>query len=349
MLLRTVPYLAGEHIVCSIIPKEAIGDELEKKGLRVIYLNCAKWYDLRVFSRLYRTLIHEKPDLLVTYLLHADIMGRMVGTYAHIPCIVSSIRCAHQDKRFWVFLSRLTTGFADHFVSVSTSVKEWMVQTLGAPKEKITVIHNGISFPSLEKKLSNRLRDHLNIPLDHLLMTYVGRLDPQKGLSYFIDAVELLRHRLTIPFTVLIVGDGGLYDQLTHQTQRLHLASCIRFLGMRQDVPEILMASDIFVSPTLFEGISNAIIEAMSYALPIVTTDIPENRELIISRKNGILVPIKNSQLLAKEIEALASDPKRREALGAAARQTIHDAFRIEETIQQLNQLFNDLYVRYCR
>lgn len=346
MLLRTLPHLEGTHSVYSVIPREKIGEELEAVGVEVCYLNLRSFFDVRVPIKLYRWLRADKPDILVTYLLHADIIGRVIGRLARIPIIVSSIRCAHQDKKLLVWLSRLTAGLANHYIAVSEFVKSWTTERLHVSPEKITVIYNGIE---LAQPIANTdLKSTLQITSNHAIVTFVGRLDPQKGMPYLIDALHELQTKSIAEFTVLIVGDGPMREELENMVKKCGIVN-IQFLGFRRDIPVILSITDIFISPTLFEGISNSIMEAMNAGAAIITTDIPENKELIENNQNGIVVPARNSSALADSLAILLKDPEKRAKLGIAAQETIHKHFTISTTIQQLNELFSNLYVRNRR
>lgn len=350
MLLLTLPKLAEQQMVCSIIPRQKIGEELEALGTAVHYLNLRSLFDIRAPYKLWRLLRRERPDILVTYLLHADIMGRIIGRLASVPVIVSSLRCAHKDKPWLVKLSRWTVPLAHHFVAVSSSVQRWAEQQLRVPADKITVIHNGLVVPTLPTNvMKQQLKQRLQLPADHDIVTYVGRLDPQKGLEYLLTALALLPETIHQQLTVLLVGDGPSRASLQQQANNVGLGSLVHFLGFRRDVTDLLAVTDIFVSPTMFEGISNAIMEAMSLAKPVITTDIPENRELIDSNQNGILVQVCNSTALAQHIESLLQHPIERDRLGQNARATMLRQFSLEYTLERLNQLFRELYVRHRR
>lgn len=346
MLLKTVPHLEGSHSVYSIIPREKIGEELEAVGVEVRYLNLRSIFDIRIPFRLYRWLRTDKPDILVTYLLHADIIGRVIGRLARVPVIVSSIRCAHQDKKILVWLSRITAPLAHSYIAVSEFVKTWTVERLHVSPEKITVIYNGIELAAPVNPSDSK--PDLQISPNDIIVTFVGRLDPQKGMPYLFEALHELKNKRTENFTVLIVGDGPTREHLEGMAKEYALSN-VRFLGFRRDIQSILSMTDIFVSPTLFEGISNSIMEAMNAGVAIITTDIPENKELIENNQNGIVVPARDSSALAASLDALLNDAEKRSKLGTAAQETIHKHFTISATIQQLNELFTTLYVRNRR
>lgn len=348
MLLRTVSKLEGDHSVWSIIPRGKIGEELEAMGVDVRYLNLRSIGDIRVPLRLYQWLRQTQPDIIVTYLLHADILGRIIGRLTKVPMIISSIRCAHQDKHLLVWLSRLTAPLAHAYIAVSQSVKLWTIQRLKVPADKITVIYNGVDCNGVDCNGIDSVGPTKITTHHPLTISFIGRLDAQKGLTYFIEAIRLLTTKSVPPYQVQLVGDGIEKARLEELITRYGLAQ-VTLLGFRRDITAILGQTDIFVSPTLFEGISNSIMEAMAAGLPVITTSIPENLELIENNQNGIVVPARNAQALADGIELLLNDEKLRQHLGAAAHATIRERFTIETTIKQLNQLFASVYVRNRR
>ncbi len=347
MLLRTIPKLEGEHIVCSIIPKAPIGELLEKKGILVEYLNITSFFHIARLWKLVRLIKQERPDMLVTYLLHADILGRVIGRLTGIPIIICSLRCAHQDKKILVWLDRITSGLADYYIAVSEAVAQWAINILKVNPKHISVITNGIDISEVEN--THISQDNVNKKYVGTVISYIGRLDPQKGITYLLKSIVLLRQSYHKPFTILIIGDGPLKAEVEQIISDEKIGDIVKILGFQKNVAHFLAISDIIVSPTLFEGLSNSLMEAMAAGKPVITTDIPENRTLIQSDINGILVQPKNAQALTDAQKDLLEDPQKAANLGMAARLTIHKFFTIEKTIQQLDQVFLSLYKTTAR
>lgn len=349
MLLRTVPKLTGEHVVCSIIPRAKIGEELEKLNVPVYYLNLRHFFDIRVVFKCYKLLRQNKPDILITYLLHADILGRIIGKCARVPIIISSIR-AHQERKALLTIIKYTRFLVNYYIVVSETVKQWAIKRLKLDHKKIHVIYNGLLVPPIRTQNSKQTaKQRLKIPEQAITLSYVGRLDNDKGTEYLITALSKLKPLLNQPFLCLIVGDGPNRISIEKQIQTLGLTNYVHCLGVQRDVATIYEATDIFVSPTLSEGMSNAIMEAMSYGLPIITTDISENRELINHAKHGILVQTKDSNTLAEALYTLCINPEIANKLGQEARKKIEEKFAIDTTITQLNNLLQHVYVRNRR
>lgn len=343
MLLRTLPKLEGEHIVCSIIPRAPIGELLEESGIKVEYLNIESFLHIARLLQFIRLIKREKPDILVTYLLHADIIGRIIGKITRIPIIVCSLRCAHQDKKLLIWIDRITSTLANHYIALSEAVAQWAIHTLRVPSEKISVIKNGIDIQEIVPP------DRTKKMYSGTVISYIGRLDPQKGIIYLLESIPLLRKNYRKPFTVLLIGDGPLKKEVQQIVSTNNLDKIVKILGFQKNIPLYLAETDIVISPTLFEGMSNSLLEAMAAGKPIITTNIPENRDIIETNSNGLLVEPRNAQTLAEGLEQLMNNPAEAARLGQAARLTIIEHFNIATTIEKLDQFFLSQYTTRVR
>ena len=180
------------------------------------------------------------------------------------------------------------------------------------------------------------LRESLSIKADNFIIICVANLHINKGHRYLLEAFETVyqEHPAT---RLLIVGDGVEYNNLKNQIKEFQSKNNITFLGRRTDVPELLKISDCFVLPTLFEGQSNAIMEAMASGLPIITTDIPENQALIDDKHSGILVPIKSSDELVHALQLVLSSKTYRESLGTTGKSFLGKKFTLIKTTADLS------------
>ncbi len=345
MLLKTLPRLQDgfDNRVCCITGHGPIGRQLENAGIPVFYL------DLRLMSafgsilQFRNTIKNFQPDLLVTYLIHADLFGRIFGYIFGVKKIV----CSQRGKLLqWEFL-RLADFLTKHLVTkyiVQTEVaKQELMQKLRLPAGKISIIPNAIDLTEFEFELDKeKKRASLGLSTNNMIITCVSKLRYGKGHEYLLEAFEEI-YKEHPKVKLLIVGDGERKQELLNQTLPYSSRSSILFLGNRYDVKEILRISDIFVLPTLGEGMSNAIMEAMASNLPIVTTNIPENQELIKDKNTGIVVPIRNPLLIATAIVSLVDKEGERSLLGKNAKQHIATKFDILATIKKVSALYNQL------
>lgn len=342
MLLRTLPRLSGwTHIVCSLTTIGAIGRELQEQGIRVIALEEKKLLRPSVYRKVVRLLRKEKPGILQTYLAHADIIGRFAGKRAGVERIVCSIRSKLHEARFLPMIAfyAFTSPLVDDYLFNSHTIAAWYKRR-GIPQGKITVIPNGLEVERFTRTIDREAkRRSLGIKEDALVIGCVAKLRREKGHVYLLEALKNLVK--TYPRAVLLlVGGGPLEGELQQSVASQGLAAHVRFLGDRVDIPELLQIFDVFVLPTLYEGMSNTLLEAMAAGLPIVTTDIPENRELIHGGEHGILVPVKSAERIQEAVSCFIEYQEGAQRFSRNARGRVVSVFQISKTIEQLGHFY---------
>lgn len=345
MLLKILPRLQ-EHFdnrVCCIVGHGPMGKRLEDAGVSVVYLELKNVFDFGAVLRFRRVIKEFQPNILVTYLIHADLFGRIFGRLFGIKKIICNQRGKLLQWEFLRIIDRATKFLVTAYVVQTETAKHELMEKLRLPEEKFTVIPNAIDSKEFEFELDkNRKRAILGLLENDIVITCVSRLRRGKGHEYLFEAFENIHndHQNT---KLLIVGDGEQKQAFLNQTKNYPSKSDILFLGNRDDVKELLKISDIFILPTLGEGMSNSIMEAMASELPIITTDIPENRELIENRKTGILVPIKDASSLAKATKDLLDDIQQRRILGENSKKNISKNLDTRVVILKLTIFLNEL------
>lgn len=347
MLLKTLPYLQDDfdNRVCCLIGHGPIGKRLEEVGVPVYYLELKNTLDFGIIWRFRKVIRDFQPDILVTYLIHADLFGRIFGRLFGIKKVMCSVRVKLVQIKYLplLFLDGLTSLLVTHYHFNSKTVADMYRRFFFLPERKITVIPNGLEIEKYQILIDTRKkRQDLCLPEDSILIGCVGRLEKQKGQKYLIEAFSELvqQHPSAI---LLIVGDGAERKFLETLAKKLEVNNVVKFLGKRNDVPEILKLLDIFVLPSLYEGMSNALMEAMASGLPIITTNILENRELIRDSRVGILVPPKDSNSIAQAINSLVNDFGMRNALGDNAKSYIIESFNLPSTISRMRNFYLSL------
>lgn len=216
-----------------------------------------------------------------------------------------------------------------HTVAVSQAVRENLQKD--ALIYDAEVIYNGVKFDKTSRTVKH-ITNYTGIKIG-----CIARLAEQKGLSYLIEAMKILEEQ---PIKLFIVGEGEWRDKLLAQTERLGLINKIEFLGYRSEVMEYINSFDFCVLPSLYEGFGLVAIEAFMNGKTIVATDIPGVNE-IVNDKNGVLVPVKDSERLAEAIKLLASDSSLREILANQAKKDYEERFSY--------RIFVDSYRKYYR
>lgn len=346
MLLRTLPLLSDfKHTIVTLKKRGELAEQMKQKGIKLINIGQNNFLDIFSYFRLLKVIKKENPNVVITYLFHADAVGRIFLQLTTKYRVVPFLRTTYNHKKYWLarFFEKITKYFVKNYLANSESVKNFYVNKIGVKKEKITVIPNGIDlafYNNIER--DENLRASLGIKKEEVAIICVANLHINKGHKYLLEAFENI-YKENGNTKLLLIGDGEEKENLLKQIVKYNSKNDIIFLGKRNDIPQLLKISDIFVLPTLFEGMSNAIMEAMAAGLPIITTDIPENKELIEDKITGILVPAKNSVALAQAIEKLISNSKERETLGESAKEKMKESFNIDIIISKLCQLFKSL------
>nr|MBI3614609.1 glycosyltransferase [Nitrospirota bacterium] len=181
-----------------------------------------------------------------------------------------------------------------------------------------------------------------HVPDDVPVIGILGRLTHQKGHVYLLRALPLLLAKFP-SLRCLVVGDGELREELQGLAAALGLSEHCLFLGVRQDIPEVLAALDVLVLPSLSEGLPYAALEGMAMGKPIVATAVNGVPELIQDGANGRLIPREDSKALARAVEEVLADPSTGRALGQAARKTVEQEFSAERWVDQLESLYERL------
>lgn len=349
MLLKTLPRLQNtfDNRVCCIRGHGPMGKRLENAGIPVFYLNLRP---ISIFVSIFRfrSIIKDfRPDILVTYLIHADLFGRLFGRLFGIKKIICNQRGKLLQWEFLRIVDYATKSLVTKYIVQTKIAQRKLMQKLRLPKERFMVIPNAIDTEEFNFGMDRgKKRAELSLASDDIVITCVSKLRRGKGHKYLLEAFEQLRHyserrqksHTNRRFKLLIVGDGEQKEILLKQIESYKSKSNILFIGNRNDVKELLRISDIFILPTLGEGMSNALLEAMASGLPVITTDIPENRELIKDERTGILIPPKNAAALAEAISFLAADPQKQKLISRNAESAIFEKFDLQRIIRKFSQ-----------
>ncbi len=335
-LSRLIPSLEKtfENRICCLIGRGPMGKIFADKNIPVYYLDINNVFDFfNPFVVLkFRKIIKEfKPDIIATYLIHSDLFGRIWGRFFGVKKIICNHRGSLLQWEWLSFLDKITSFLVTKYVFQTLSAKKEISRRLNIEPKKTTVIPNVINLEDFEFEIDNSKKSkELGIPEENLNIVSVSNLRKGKGHKYLLGAFDRVYRQGHENMNLLIVGDGDQRPILEKQAKICESGDHIYFLGRRSDVLEILKICDIFVLPTFAEGMSNAIMEAMASKLAVITTDIDVNKDLIKNNYSGILVPVKNSDVIAENITKLLKNPEERTRLGENAYNEIKDKFIIE-------------------
>lgn len=294
--------------------------------------------------RLVSNLRRLQPDVVMTMLDFADTVGRPAARLAGCPVLLSSIRVRNVSKPFWRrWVDGKTIRWCQKVVFNSRHVADYSRRKEAVRAEQIVVIPNGVNDLRVGHDQWRRdFRKRLEMEEEETaLIGAVARLHPQKNLTLFLRALAQLS--TDRPWKAVILGDGPARHALLGEARILGLTDRVSFLGARTDVESWLAAMDLFVHTADFEGMPNAVMEAMAMGLPVVASDVDGTRELIADGQNGFLVPAGDAAGFAERMEELMEKRELRLRLGKEAHRTVLDRFGMARMVGDYDRLFHSL------
>ncbi len=328
-----------EPSVCCLTRGGDYESELRAANVPVSLLGKKGRYEISILWRLRALMREVRPEIVHTWLFTANSWGRSAAWLAGVPIILGSERAVDRWKRpVDRMADRRLAAVSAAVIANCEAVKQYCVDVIGIPADRMRVICNGMDLSRFDAAFVRALREGVR-----LRVGTVARLEPQKGISYLLDAMDLLRSS-GVDAELWIVGDGPdrpALDAAVQSSQRL--SECVRFLGRRDDVPALLGQIDLFVMPSLWEGLPNAVMEAMAARLPVVATNVDGTPELVIDGETGLLVPPRSAEALADAIAKLLADGALRLRMGQAGRQRVEQQFTEDRMIAETEALYREL------
>lgn len=315
----------------------ALVERLQSNGIPVTCFGAKDVRDLGVIWRLAKELEKIRPALMQCFLFHANLVGRIAAWWAGVPRVVCGIRVAERRSRVPLWLDRWTQGLVDHNVCVSRAVAEFSIQSAGLAESKVSVIPNGVDFERFSTATAIE-RASLGLT-DAPLILFVGRLDPQKAPFVLLEAFARLSQRHG-DWQLLLVGEGPLRQSMTDWIAQHQHTKNICLIGFRSDVPQLLKTADVLVLPSLWEGMPNIVLEAMTAGLPVVVSRVEGTDELISDRETGLLATPGSVEDLERKIELVLNDREFSAKLAFAAQQSISKGFTVDKMVASYEQLY---------
>jgi glycosyltransferase involved in cell wall biosynthesis len=330
----------------SMTPLEEMGRRAVTEGLPITSLEMqrgrAEW---RAFQRLVEVLQAWRPDVLTSFMYHANLLGRLAGRWTRHPLIVTSIRSERNGSALRDRFMQLTNWMDDCCTTNSQEVADSLRQR-GLLSNKVRVIPNGVDIAALTAPAGERLRTRTALglsPTDFLWLA-VGRLTPQKDYPTLLQAFG----GVADPSARLwIAGRGPLLEGLQQQAGGLAISPVVKFLGVRDDVAALLAAADGFVLPSAWEGMPNVVMEALAAGVPVVATRVGGVAELVEADRSGFLVPARDPEALAAAMRKLMALPaEQRREMGARGRDHIAAHYSLEAMAERWIALYRELLSR---
>ncbi|HEX8248696.1 MAG TPA: glycosyltransferase family 4 protein [Pyrinomonadaceae bacterium] len=329
-------------------------------------LDCRSLRDILTgVSRLRKEIARFRPDLIHTHLWAANVIGRSAGFLTKVPVLSSIHNPEYEPEVFTdttelnskkLFVARSLDKWTARvgcrkMLAVSRYVKESASRHLDFPLEKIEVLYNPVDVSDLCSG-SNRTRamllNELNLPPDSSILLNVARVAPQKGLLYAIQALAEIRRKFPETHLISVGGkdDAAWLARLEREIEKLGLKNNVQLLGARRDVKDFLYNCDLFVFPSLFEGLGIALTEAMAVGCACVASDIKPLDEFVEAGVDGILFPPGNSSALAEAAIDLLENEKKRQAIGTAAQEKALSLFQPQPAADKLIEIYFSMVKR---
>jgi len=340
-----------QAVVCSLKKPGYFARCLQQQGIRVYSLDMPEkvngltpLYFLLGFFRLVYFIKKEKFALIHSFLYRANLLARLAGSVGGVSHIISSERCLTRHKHpLAVWFDRCTVPLSRYVLANSKAVAEQLRVRERVSPEKIRIIYSGIDQKEqLTQERITTLKSSFGISSQEYVIGCVARLHPDKGLEDLLLAGAIIGKNFSF-FRILLVGDGPQKVYLQEVAHKLGIGQQVIFTGFRSDVDSLIQSFNLFVFPSLEEGFSQAIMEAMIFAIPIIATRVGGMPEIIISNKTGILVPPHEPQVLAREILRLMHNPGLAQKLGEAGKFQVRNNFSFPQCLEQIENLYEEL------
>ena len=345
MVLNLVRHLPArfEPVVCCINQAGPIGEEIRKTGTPVSVLGLTPGlrhpWDL---SGIRRYLRETEPAIVHTFLLTASLYGRLAAILEHVPIVIGTeVNIYERKRRHHIVAERMLMSKTDRVIVSANSVRDFYVDQIHADPGKIDVVYNAVDWKSIQPSMPReQMRESLGLRPGAKVAGMIARLTEQTGHRYLFQA---LTTQALADVQLMVVGDGELREALLAEVQDLGIASRVHFLGARRDLGDLLAAMDVFVMPSLWEGLPLSMILAMGAAMPVVATEVAGIPEIVVDGESGWLVPAGNSLALATALADVFKDGARAAKIGKAARDFVLPRFGVDGYVKSVVGIYDEL------
>jgi glycosyltransferase involved in cell wall biosynthesis len=334
-----------EHAICCLAERGPLAAEAEAAAVPVFCVD--EFPGLRhpfAFARLIRIIRTFRPTIVHTHLQSANLYGRLAARLARVPVVVATEHNVYVAKaRRYILVERFLAHITDAMIAVSGPVRQFLSAQLAVPLSTIRIIHNGVAPSAPTPRGLAELRERLGTAgATAIRLGTVASLTAKKGHDVLLRAVARLQG-YGIFCSLVVAGEGPDRRRLELLSEQLGVSAHVHFLGHVPHPADVLDGIDVFVLPSLVEGLPLALLEAMYAGRACVATAVGGVPEVIRPGDNGLLVPPGDEVALAEAISTLVRSVDLRRRLGVAARQAIEDGFTEAAYLESLTALYLEL------
>lgn len=327
-----------------------LSQELKCLGIPVHIFKEKRYNPFWLFIKVKQVLSKEKVQILHTHRYKENIIGGLASLFSGVPYRVKTVHGLDEPLKgvqkmkanFYNFLDSWTTKFLFHrIIAVSSDIGGRLKKQHSGPP--IVWIHNCVDLQKIKVNKSKiEVKRSLGIKEKLPVIGTAGRLVPIKGLDYLLQATPIMLSKFP-GLKVLIVGEGPEREKLEKLASRLGVDSQVIFTGQREDVWDLIFAMDLFVLPSLSEGIPMALLEALALGVPVVASNVGGIPEVLAHRQTGLLVPTKDERALADACLCLLEHREKARLLADRGRKLVQDKFSAETMAQKVTHLYRSL------
>jgi len=324
---------------------DSFSDELHGVSVDTEPVQADSWGRRREVARLSAFIGRVRPHVVNPHLFRSTLVAAPVAKW-HGATVVET----YHGREGWrgsllrggFVPDRVVSRFVDRVIAVSEAARSFLISGKGYAAEKVVVVPNGRDLSTFRPGAArDAVRKELGLDRAVPLVGVVGRLEPQKGHAYLLEAWPSVLAEFP-DARLLIVGDGSLRSRLQTRAHELAVADRIIFAGFRADVPRVLDALDILALPSLYEGMPLTAIEASAMARPVVATAVDGTPEVIREARTGRLVPPADPGALSRAIRGILRDPLGAERMGRAGRDFVLDRFALDRQVASTARVYRE-------
>lgn len=347
--LRSVSRLhkRGHEVYLACLPESRLAAEAEIMKLKTFKLNIKGYFHPLLVKKLAGFLIKNNISIIHSQLSRdiASVVPAMLLSRRKIPIILSKRMGSYISKKD--LFHRLTFKYVSSVLAISEVIRKNVIETTPIKPENVTVLHEPVDIEKFNPSITNRdkIRKECNFTENDFVIGFVGRYSPGKGHEDFLNALSILKTKY--PYVkALIVGEASRGEELYEKkirtlTNDLHLNDTVRFIGFRNDIPDVMHAFDLFAFPSHAEAFGAVLVEAMAMERPVVSTNCDGVLDIVIDGVTGIFVNPHQPEELAGAIEKLIQNPDLRKKMGIEGRKRVLTTFDDKTHISKLEHIYH--------